>query len=1257
MKANNFLLNLPTLDQAINQPIIVAPDTSLLEIIRLMEEPDESLIATHSHICLEEKGLDAGQTQTETSELETDNSCVLVMKASQVIGVFTKRDVVQVVASGKILQNSVKIAEVMTQPVITLHLSNAQDIFAPLLLFRQYRICHLPIVDDRDRLLGTITPASILQALQPINLLKLGTVDEVINTHLACASRTTSVLKIAQLMAEHRVKCVVITEVGGQAAEDNNLAIAPSPYDATTEAYTLHSVGIVTERTIVQALALGIDLAQTPAVSVMRRLGAELNPQHSLLFAYQQMQCEDLQLLLVSERQGENPGKRLGIITAMELLRSLEPVHIYQKLKRAQQSVRQLQVEKTELLQSRNAELEEQVQQRTAQLQAALTKVEQQAKQAALLNQIVQAMRGTLVLDEILQTTANQLHEALNVNCCLIFRPHSQQQPAVRYVSETPFGEQSCLEIACDFSRYYYATLAQGESVVLPRIDASVEPEVQQLANYCNIQALLIVPLIYQQSYIGGISLHDCYQEREWTADDITFVKDIADHCAIAIHQAELYQQLQTELQERQKAETALREQKQFLRTVIDTNPNLIFVKNWQGQFILVNQACADIYGTTIEQMLGKTDADFNSVQTEVEQFSWEDREVMTSLCPKFITEEPITTATREVRWLQTIKKPLLSPDNQVVQVLGVATDITDRKLAEEALRESEKRFRRMADTAPVLIWVAGTDGLCTFVNRTWLRFTGRTLEQELGNGWLTGVHPEDRVRYLETYQSALNHHQSFQIEYCLRNAKGEYRWIFAQGVPRFTPNDSFAGYIGSCMDITELKQAQAERDRFFNNSMDLMVVTDRQGYIRLVNPAWEKNLGFTKEELEGKHYSQFVHPEDLNDTDAIRRPKSDQEPSLIRFENRYLCKHGSYRWLSWNAVVFETEGLVYGFARDITEYKQVEASRRASEARFRALSECSPVGIFMTDAQRFITYTNPRCQTICGFTFAESLGQDWAQFVHPDDRLAIEQNWLNYTQTNQEYCFEHRFLHRDGTRRWVEVRTAKLLLEKNQPIGYVGTVQDITDTKQAKEQIQASLQEKEVLLREVHHRVKNNLQIIYSLLDLQSQQLQDIAIREVFQSSQNRIRFMALIHEHLYQLENMAYVEFADYIETLTNALLQAYAINPDIIILTLDIAPFPLSIDTAIPCGLIINELVSNALKYAFPDQMNGAILVEFKNIDGQFILKVQDNGIGFLNCHINPDEPHLGLNLVRILTQQIKGQIEIEQNQGTTVLIQFK
>jgi PAS domain S-box-containing protein len=164
--------------------------------------------------------------------------------------------------------------------------------------------------------------------------------------------------------------------------------------------------------------------------------------------------------------------------------------------------------------------------------------------------------------------------------------------------------------------------------------------------------------------------------------------------------------------------------------------------------------------------------------------------------------------ATGRAGYYESHSTPLIGPDGVVIGGVAIVRDLTEQKLSAERLRETEARFRTMADSAPVLLWMAGTDALCQFFNEGWLRFTGRTMEMEVGNGWAEGVHPEDFQRCMHTYLSAFTAREPFRMEYRLRRGDGAYRWVLDHGLPRCAPDGTFEGYIGSCIDITELKEA-----------------------------------------------------------------------------------------------------------------------------------------------------------------------------------------------------------------------------------------------------------------------------------------------------------------------------------------------------------------------------------------------------------------------------------------------------------------
>jgi two-component sensor histidine kinase len=216
---------------------------------------------------------------------------------------------------------------------------------------------------------------------------------------------------------------------------------------------------------------------------------------------------------------------------------------------------------------------------------------------------------------------------------------------------------------------------------------------------------------------------------------------------------------------------------------------------------------------------------------------------------------------------------------------------------------------------------------------------------------------------------------------------------------------------------------------------------------------------------------------------------------------------------------------------------------------------------------------------------------------------------------------------------------------------------QNIAERQRAEEQLRASLNEKEILLQEIHHRVKNNLQIMSSLLHLQSRLVEDVETMALFKESRNRIRSMALVHEKLYQSSDLSRINFAQYVQSLMNYLFRSYGTDPQAIRSRIDADDIHLSIDTAVPCGLLVNELISNSLEHAFPNGRKGEIRVDFRRAEeDRFLLTVSDNGVGFVPDLEADETETLGLQLVYTLTNQLEGIVEYEGQEGTSVRVEF-
>ncbi|MEB3216343.1 MAG: histidine kinase dimerization/phosphoacceptor domain -containing protein [Nostocales cyanobacterium 94392] len=360
--------------------------------------------------------------------------------------------------------------------------------------------------------------------------------------------------------------------------------------------------------------------------------------------------------------------------------------------------------------------------------------------------------------------------------------------------------------------------------------------------------------------------------------------------------------------------------------------------------------------------------------------------------------------------------------------------------------------------------------------------------------------------------------------------------------------------------------------------------------------------------------------------------------------------------WTEDSIILLKIVAKILG---NILGRKGIEETLKVREERYARAINAGKVGVWEWDIQTNKVYIDSNLKAMLGYQDEEIANQftSWLEFVHSSDVGLVKAEINAYLEELiPKYEIEHRMLHKNGDILDFLTRGKVLRDENGIPTFMAGSSTDITARKQIENKLKTSLKEKEVLLKEIHHRVKNNLQIISSLLRLQSGYIKDKQALEVFQDSQNRIRAMALIHENLYQVNNLAEIEFSEYIRKLTNNLISFYAIHNKIKINT-NIEKGFLKIDTAIPCALIINELISNSIKHAFKNSDEGEIYVEFIALqENKYSLSVSDNGIGVQESIDSLKKQSLGLELVWNLVEQLEGTIVYNCKFGTSFRITF-
>ncbi|HII99718.1 MAG TPA: PAS domain S-box protein, partial [Methanoregula sp.] len=636
-------------------------------------------------------------------------------------------------------------------------------------------------------------------------------------------------------------------------------------------------------------------------------------------------------------------------------------------------------------------------------------------------------------------------------------------------------------------------------------------------------------------------------------------------------------------------------------------------------------------------------------------------------------------------------------------EVLGIIRDITERKAMETALSLSQQTYRSYVDNSPVGIFVAESSGQYLDVNDAALRLLGYSHEEMMSMTILDLALPDERQQTLDLFtriQERLKTEPSVSVELRLRKKDGSDCPVIMSTVR--LPNDTILGFT---LDISERKAAEdalRESRQLFVDIISFLpdptFVIDSDGVVVAWNRAIEELSGVPAAEMIGKgdhEYSLWLygirrpilidlvlHPDPdagrMNYTGIhkeghtitaetrIRSPKSDRPVTLSLVASPLIDSQGtvtgaieSMRDISRlkeaeadlarinQNLELMVKDRTRALEEEVAQRREAEKNVQASLDYTRSVIEANPDLMVVLDKNGIILDVNTAGEMLTGITKDQLIGTPYFGYLVEDGTVQSAFAGLLEKGRIENLVRIQRI---DGHITPLSVHATVIRGREGSNDRIIVAAHDITRQKQDEDAIRASLEEKVVLLREIHHRVKNNLQIIISLTNLQMRQTNDPAIKQIISETQNRVRAMSLVHEKLYRSTSLSRIDFADYTRFLATQLISYFGTDTRRVKLDFAMEEIMVDINTAVPLGLLMNELVSNALKHAFPDGREGTIGISGTTGEDQITLVVRDDGIGMPPDLDWKNTASLGMRLVTSLVDQVNGTITLDAGSGT-------
>jgi PAS domain S-box-containing protein len=664
-----------------------------------------------------------------------------------------------------------------------------------------------------------------------------------------------------------------------------------------------------------------------------------------------------------------------------------------------------------------------------------------------------------------------------------------------------------------------------------------------------------------------------------------------------------------------------------------------LYLLDPQGQIISWNVGAERLLGYTATEAIGENAAFFFEEQALQQEKT---ERLLNSVTRQGQVKEEAFHRRKDGQyfWAETLSWALQDEHGTLAGYAVLMQDITSRKATEENLQESEWHFKLLVNKAPVFIWVSDLGARVTYANETWQRFIGTSFEGALGHAYRQFVHPNDLPSTLSIYERALVKRQPYELECRMRRSDEDYRWIHYSAVPQYTKNGEFEGFIGVGMDVTERKnmeQALAESEiRFRALTDDIPVViwmADSETRIVHVNKACCEFFGKTLAETVGQVSVIVAHPDDI---DSVKSTYSlaVQERKAYSLECRVQRWDGEYRWMLYRGVPrFLPDGEFLGFIGigvDITERKQAELAMLESETRFRTLADASPILIWLNDEAGNLIYANKGLLDFFGQSFELISQRGWEPYIYPDDLALLSTTLAQAQDEHAAFDCEFRMKRADGEYRWLLSRGAPRYQEDGTFLGLIGTSVDITEIRQAREelerkvgertaQLEAINKEMEAFAYSVSHDLRAPLRSIDGfsrlLLNKTKDKLSEGEQRNLMNVCENTQRMGELIDD-LLKLSRLSRAEMVTEtvdLGAIAKAILESHQKEEPERKVKYRIADHLLVQGDAPLLKVLLENLLGNAWKFT-RKKAEARIEVGMQQVEGKPVFYVKDNGAGF-------------------------------------------